>query len=349
MAVDDRGPQLALTIALFVGLSAVTVALRCYVRACILKAFKVEDGLAVATMMSFILYCTIAMLSISHGAGKHLEDVPLENIPKVLQMRWAAELAYVVTSLFLKFTVGVFLLRICLQAWQKAVIYVVLAVCLIYHLFYAFIAAFQCQPVAYFWYKYTGEISGKCWSNDLIIGSTYTAAGINAIADWVLGLLPIAIVRSLDLSKRTKVMVSCTLGLGSLASTATIVRIPYVWLLTQPGDFMYQFTDMSIWSTVENGLGLTASSIATLRPLVKAVFGEQRLEEEKVEEEGTLSPQKISCYSWRRSQFVEAYHYRTSSGNVEVYRMADYGAYEDAGVKAPERVLARERSVFDIG
>lgn len=34
---------------------------------------------------------------------------------------------------------------------------------------------------------------------------------------------------------------------------------------------MYTFTDLTIWSTVENGLGLTASSIATLRPLFKGL------------------------------------------------------------------------------
>ncbi|KAI1378264.1 hypothetical protein F4677DRAFT_389098 [Hypoxylon crocopeplum] len=330
--VDDRGPQLAIAVSLFLGLSVITVALRCYVRAGILKVFQIEDSLAVATLMCYILYCTIVMLSISHGAGKHIEDVPIENIPKVLQMRWAGELAYVVTSLFLKFTVGVFLLRICSQTWQRAVICTVLLVCFIYHIFYVFMAAFQCQPVAYFWYRYTGEMTGKCWSNDLIVGSTYAASAVNAIADWVLGLLPIALVRNLELSRRTKIMVSCTLGLGSLASTATIVRIPYVWQLTQPGDFMYEFTDVSIWSTVENGLGLVASSVATLRPLLRVAFGDSRA--------GTPSRTKYSFYSWRRSGTI-AVHHRTRSDNLrfEYYRMGDYH------VKPPERVLVHNRAV----
>lgn len=39
---------------------------------------------------------------------------------------------------------------------------------------------------------------------------------------------------------------------------------------------LYTFTDLAIWSTVENGLGLTASSIATLRPLFKGLFGSAR-------------------------------------------------------------------------
>lgn len=51
MAVDDRGPQLAGVTLSFLGVSAVAVALRCYVRACMLKVFKLEDWLAIATLV----------------------------------------------------------------------------------------------------------------------------------------------------------------------------------------------------------------------------------------------------------------------------------------------------------
>lgn len=47
------------------------------------------------------------------------------------------------------------------------------------------------------------------------------------------------------------------------------MRIPYVWQLTHSIDFLYVFTDFTIWSTVENGVGIIASSIATLRPLFR--------------------------------------------------------------------------------
>lgn len=44
-----------------------------------------------------------------------------------------------------------------------------------------------------------------------------------------------------------------------------------MWQLTHDDDFLYVFTDFTIWSTVENGVGLAASSIATMRPLLKKV------------------------------------------------------------------------------
>ncbi|KAI3337395.1 hypothetical protein HD806DRAFT_476563 [Xylariaceae sp. AK1471] len=214
------------------------------------------------------------MLSIQYGAGKHTNAVSMENIPKVLEMRWAGELTYVVTSMSLKLTVGIFLLRICWRKWHKVTIWTVLVGCLVFNLFYVFVAAFQCRPVEYYWEQYTNTtITGSCLSKQLITDSTYAAVGVNAFADWVLGLIPIALVWNLDLRKRQKVSVAGILALGSIASTATIVRIFYVWQLTHDDDVLYDFTDLAIWSTVENGLGLTASSIAMLRPLFKSFLG----------------------------------------------------------------------------
>ena len=57
------------------------------------------------------------------------------------------------------------------------------------------------------------------------------------------------------------------------ASTATIVRFPYLHSLTDIDDFLYSTSDVAIWSTVETGLGITAAGFATLRPLLRRFFG----------------------------------------------------------------------------
>lgn len=53
----------------------------------------------------------------------------------------------------------------------------------------------------------------------------------------------------------------------SRASVATIARIPYAKQLLSNPDYLYNFTDLAIWSIVECGIAITASSLATLRPL----------------------------------------------------------------------------------
>lgn len=61
------------------------------------------------------------------------------------------------------------------------------------------------------------------------------------------------------------------------ASTATIVRFPYINGLTNLADFLYATTDVAIWSTAETGIGITAACIATLRPLLRTFFSHKNL------------------------------------------------------------------------
>ncbi|KAK6208181.1 hypothetical protein LQW54_007089 [Pestalotiopsis sp. IQ-011] len=267
---DDRGPEMFdVTLTLLV-VSTITVAMRCYVRIRILKSFRIEDWMALATMLSFGFYCGCVFLTIEHGAGKHLLAIQLSDLPDALLARYLGEIAYILTSVFLKFTVGIFLLRICSRQWQSTVIWGVLAIVLIFNIVYMFIAVAQCQPIDYFWNRVSDfNAKGTCSSKELASGSTYAATAVNAFADWTLGLLPIALVWKVELDRRTKISVAGILALGVLASTATLVRIPYIWQLTHSVDFLYIFTDFTIWSTVENGVGIIASSIATLRPLFR--------------------------------------------------------------------------------
>jgi hypothetical protein len=65
---------------------------------------------------------------------------------------------------------------------------------------------------------------------------------------------------------------SCVLTSQS-ASSATIVRLPYLQTLNDVDDFLYSTTGVAVWSTIETGIGITASSLATLRPLFKNFFG----------------------------------------------------------------------------
>ncbi|KAI2642564.1 hypothetical protein GGS21DRAFT_178478 [Xylaria nigripes] len=270
MTADNRGPELAAVTGAFLGLSAITVLLRCYVRLVVLRIFRPEDYLAAGTLMLFIAYTAVVSLSIEYGAGKHTVDVPKENIPKVLEMRWVGEIIYVATAATLKLTVGVFLLRICSQMWHKVTIWIVLVVCVVFNTCYFFLAAFQCRPVRYFWEQYTNaSLNGSCLSFEFTTSLTYTFSGINAAGDWFLALLPVALVRNLELGRRQKISIAGILAIGIVASAATIVRVFYVWQIEQGGDVLYEFTDFAIWSTVENGLGLIASSVVMLRPLFK--------------------------------------------------------------------------------
>lgn len=58
---------------------------------------------------------------------------------------------------------------------------------------------------------------------------------------------------------------------------ASVVRFPYIYQLAETQDFLWSNTDVSIWSTVEPGVGITVSSMATMRPLFISFFSRSKL------------------------------------------------------------------------
>lgn len=54
------------------------------------------------------------------------------------------------------------------------------------------------------------------------------------------------------------------------ASTAVIVRMAFV-MDFRSDDFLYDTVDIAIWSDIEQGLAITAGSLATLRPLYRII------------------------------------------------------------------------------
>lgn len=159
------------------------------------------------------------LLGVSHGLGAHVENVPVDERPKALVWKWAGQVAYIVVSTLVKFVVGIFLLRLCVnKGWQRITIWVLLVIVGLYNAFYVFIAIFQCQPVAFYWWRYTTNppITGKCNGHALATIPTYFAVLIGIAGDLILALLPITLIKNAKLDRKTKISVVCVLSLGSL-------------------------------------------------------------------------------------------------------------------------------------
>ncbi|KUI70112.1 hypothetical protein VM1G_06533 [Cytospora mali] len=267
---DNRGPEMAIVSIVVTSLTVIAVSLRCYTMVAILKRFMIEDWLAVITCLFQVAFCAFVLLGVSHGLGAHVDNVPLDERPKALVWKWAGQIAYIVVSTMVKFVVGIFLLRLCVESgWQRITIWVLLVLVGVFNAFYVFIAIFQCQPVAFYWWRYTTNppVIGKCNGHTLATVPTYIAVLLGIAGDLILALLPITLIKKAKLDRKTKISVVCVLSLGSLASVATIARIPYAQQLLSNPDYLASFADLAIWSIVECGIAITASSLATLRPL----------------------------------------------------------------------------------
>lgn len=164
-------------------------------------------------------FCVVVVVGVSFGLGAHVEHVPEANRHKALVFKWAGQVAYIVVSTMVKFVVGIFLLRLCVNNnWQRITILVLLVIVGLFNIFYVFMAIFQCQPVDFYWWRYTTDppVTGKCNGHTLATIPTYFAVLIGIASDLTLALLPATLIKGAKLDHRTKISVCCVLALGSL-------------------------------------------------------------------------------------------------------------------------------------
>lgn len=78
---------------------------------------------------------------------------------------------------------------------------------------------FQCTPIAKFW---DSDLEGKCVD---IQAGAHSAAALAITSDFVTVLLPLPVIRKLNMSWRRKVGVMATFGLGSAGCVIALVRL----------------------------------------------------------------------------------------------------------------------------
>ncbi|KAF2757765.1 hypothetical protein EJ05DRAFT_511533 [Pseudovirgaria hyperparasitica] len=259
-------PVLAIAI-FFLTLSSLCVGLRVYVRSRLLKSFGLDDWTMVLTQLLFTMYIACQIGGVRYGTGRHHADLPREDAVAALRYWYFCEVFYILTSVFLKISIGIFLLRIAASKIHVWIVRLVMASTSLFGAMYVFLIIFQCKPISQFWNVNPG--GPGCLNTNVIIACTYTAGALNATADWTFGILPFFIVWDLKMTNKAKGLVAGILAFAAIGSTGTVIRIPYVKGLKQTDDFLYTTLGIAIWSTVEPGIGIAAGCIATFRPLMR--------------------------------------------------------------------------------
>lgn len=218
---------------------------------------------------------------------------------------------------------------------------------------YFFIAIFACQPVEYVWERYdpVPPANGKCNPSVAATSISYIATVLNCVADWMLAILPATVVWKAQLDRKTKISISIILGIGSMletphpfwldmqltyhrsASIATLVRVPYAKELVNQDDYLYNFVPLATWSTIEAGTALTASSLATLKPLFRkfgAIFTTTNESHSWTMKSRTSRRQSAPAAKASHGQRVRSY----SSPYVHQYHPSRKGSLASGGSEA---------------
>ncbi|KAF9887205.1 hypothetical protein FE257_010459 [Aspergillus nanangensis] len=259
-------------------ISCVTVLVRCYVRIFIKKAFGWDDWMMVLAMLFYALLAATSIGSTLYGTGYKFEQLTVHQSMTAMKYWWVAEVGYCFSSVFCKISVCIFLLRITVRREHRWVLYTIMGFTSVSGLIFMLTMMLQCQPVKYFWTQAAAavdpSIKGHC-NIDRVVIMTYVYSGFAALCDLTVGFVPIWIVKGLQMKRSTKIAIGGILGVACIASSGALARTAFVETFRDP-EFLYATVWIGVWSNVETGLGITAGSLATLRPLTVRWFGSSR-------------------------------------------------------------------------
>ncbi|KAL7754896.1 hypothetical protein ACKLNR_015236 [Fusarium oxysporum f. sp. zingiberi] len=210
------GPMLNAVLWVQVVIFAIFVGLRLYTRSQILHSVGADDYLV---MIALIIYSAFVTAGTKYGLGRKFADI---GNPDAYFLAVELEIYSQVAGLMViglgKCAVGIFLLRIVRNKFQKAFIWAFLAGTVFITLFSSIVVVVQCDPVQRTWDR---RVPGTCWIDFSEVGLTVGSWFV--VADFCFAILPWFVIWEVNRKRKEKITVACGLSLGIFAGICGIV------------------------------------------------------------------------------------------------------------------------------
>ncbi|KAB5563066.1 hypothetical protein GE09DRAFT_769398 [Coniochaeta sp. 2T2.1] len=232
---ENNSSALVGTAISFLAFTYVSVGLRTYVRAGLTRNFMLDDWLMLISQAIFTTSCAFILLGVKSGLGHH--NKALAQPAEIESLKWQAlaTATYILNMMFIKLSYAIFLLRLAVQKRYRWTLWASMFVVAVWSTVLFFWDIFQCKPVRAQW--------------------DYT----------------IPMIWNVKMTKQAKVIVVVLLGLGVFASVATLIRLKFLSDLNDTDDILFAGTDAMVWTLIEPGVAIVASSLVTIRPLLHAM------------------------------------------------------------------------------
>lgn len=259
---NPRGRQAVEVTAAFTGIAIIVVALRLYTRFFLVRCPGVEDYMIAVAMISSIGLTVCVGFQASWGMGLHVWQIDPTTTVKSLQAFWASIMFYNGGLTLTKASILLQYRRVFTTRWFQIACWVNIAFVVAYSLFALATTIFLCVPVRAFWTK---EPGARCINQFAI---WFTNAAVNIVQDFILIILPMPVIRSLNLGKRQKGALIGIFAVGGFVCIVSILRLQSLISISNSSDPTYDNPPAATWSAVETNVGIICSCLPLMRPLV---------------------------------------------------------------------------------
>lgn len=189
-----------------------------------------------------------------------------------LKSWYTYQLVYLVDLCVVKFSILTFYRVISTKRSYRIAIYTVMAIVAAFTVSMVFVNAFECPNPSDAWsMEILFQKSGSCHDLHPIY---YGQAAFNILSDVVILLLPMPMLRSVQMRRNKRLALIGIFSVGAIAVIASAARIYALSLWSAEGaDVPYEGANILIWSQIEINVAIISASIPSLKPLFNRTFG----------------------------------------------------------------------------
>ncbi|KAI9670522.1 MAG: hypothetical protein M1817_004389 [Caeruleum heppii] len=261
------GQRIIVINAIFIPLVIIFTAARFYTRKVLTKSAGLDDWYLLIGVLFSFAQSIVTIIHTKYGLGYHGWDIPFDTYaPKYLELQFISILTFILASLFVKLSVLQLYLRIDAGKAYKITVWTLIVATVAYHIG-SFLAHFTtCIPTAKSWRP---MLEGRCFDKRKM---ALARAILNVINDVAILLVPLPILKGLQLPFRQKVALLAVLLTGSFVCIVTVIRLTHYIELAKTMDLSWLGVTTYLWCVVEVDVGIMCACMVTLRPLLRKIL-----------------------------------------------------------------------------
>ncbi|EPE06298.1 hypothetical protein F503_02426 [Ophiostoma piceae UAMH 11346] len=222
---------------------------------------KMELDLAILTIScgtSLYYFVTLTNL-MSHGWGRHFDTLTTADLILFNKDLLPNTVTYLITPSITKMAMLSVLFRINPSWIYRAGVIAIATAIFAYTLALTVITGAPCNPL-------------KAGTTTCLTNVALAQAVLNIVSDFAVLIIPLPTIHSLNMGLKQKFTIGSIMAVGSGVVICSIVRLPYVLVLSKSSDVTYTEAILGIWSIIEINLGIICGTSMRLKPFIVTYF-----------------------------------------------------------------------------
>ncbi|USW51811.1 hypothetical protein Slin15195_G051300 [Septoria linicola] len=239
---------------------------RLITRLAIVRSAGIDDLVITVALLLTIALTTCMVMQVKYGMGRHADTLSDNDNTYSLIWFWASVWIYYLALMFAKLSILFQYLRIFPEKRFRRWCFTLMAVIVGWTLWAFFSALFACWPIQHFW---NPAIPGACLNR---LAVWFSNAAMNIVTDIATTVLPLPVLKSLNLPKRQRYILMAVFGMGGAVCVISVMRLSSLYAISVSTDVSWDNPLAAIFSSCEVNVGILCSCLPTLKGCITRYF-----------------------------------------------------------------------------